>query len=121
MGMTANAIASRGLVPVAPFRKLIQDWDRRNTDFYELAGRGSGFLTNMAKLENLTGLSKDFLTCVLKERKKFIGFDNADRLVITLHKDGPFGWHVEEELREIYDSFDLSPLDKSKPTTRLAA
>jgi hypothetical protein len=91
---------SKELVPAEPFRRIIEarvellkDLDYRDPN--ELVGQECG-------------ISRRILWNVRNGQQQNLSFRNADRVVTYLHPDGPFAWHTDAELNEIYLSVDLS-------------
>lgn len=94
----------KGCVPVGPFRQIIADaiekgWEQEDLSF-------------------LTGLSLRRLWGILNEQE-CVSFDIADRIVTYIL--GPMAWHEDEELRRIYESVDLNPIDWSDPVSEKVA
>lgn len=118
MGLTPAMLTARGLLPAAPFRKLIEDWDEAHTDYRKLEGNSSLILGNVTQIAHLCGLPRSLIEGILSGKQENIGFDRADAIVSRLCE---YGWRETDELYAIYATFDLSGLDKSKPCSRLAA
>lgn len=92
----------KAMVPCEPIRSFLEKWWERETDYFLIDGKGSIFLSNLAKAVEATGLSRDFLLAVRAGRRQRINFEAADRIVCCL--DGPDAWHLEPSLAEIYEA-----------------
>jgi hypothetical protein len=120
--LTEKASTARGLIPVAPIRRLIEQWSANETDARALLGpKGGNCLGNTAKVAHLTGLNQELIKSIRQGKREWIEFDAADRIVITLSISGADGWRLDPELRAIYQAFDFTALDERRPTTREAA
>jgi hypothetical protein len=111
----AREIPRGTLIPVAPIKRLIEQWSEKELDLREVLGpRGAGnALGNLGKIAELTGFSASYIKDLRAGRTEWIEFDNADKIVCALF--GPLLWHDDDELNTLYQDFDFGPLDTKKP------
>lgn len=93
--MTPESAARKGLVPVGPISRVMQG-------------------TDLAELADETGIDLERLRKIRNGKKDWLSFDNADKIVTTVD---PLLWIKDPELRRIYQGFDFTWLDRSRPTT----
>ena len=115
---TAADAVKNGVVPAAPFGRVIDQWvsehwwldDRaENLDGERMVSGGA-----VAVLAAATGIHRDTLRKVRAGKKEWLEFDNADRIVTFVD---PWLWRTDPELSDIYQGFDFTYLDLSRPTS----
>ena len=113
----------QNMVPAEPIRRLLEEWSAKHPDARRLVGpKGAGCcLGNTGIMAHLAGVSKSYIKDIRESRVEFLSFDLADRIVTRLSEFGGMGWHDNDELKALYQEFDLEGLDESRPTTRRAA
>jgi hypothetical protein len=103
-----------GYIPVAPIRRVVEQWALENWFLDERAKEKNGGAGTSASLAAFTGLHVDTISNLRKGRNNWIEFDMADRIVTFID---PWLWHRDEELNAIYREFSFSYLDLARPTS----
>lgn len=116
--LTLDKAMKQGYVPAAPIARVIDNWARENWWMDEQAMVTSAQGRNQeegatGRLGNFVGLSQDTITRIRGGKKEWVEFDNADKIVTFID---PFLWHRDPELSDIYQNFDFSHLDLTRPT-----
>ena len=105
-----------GLIPVAPIRRVVEQWAKENwwIDERQVQSKGkkTASLGTTALLAEKVGCHEDTIYHLRAGRNTWIDFDLADRIVTCID---PWLWRTDEELSELYQSFDLSFLDILRP------
>ena len=106
----------RGQVPGEPFGRIIQDWvfaqKYVKQDIEDIT------VPPLQWLAQETGTDVESLRKLKNGKRRWIGFDVADKLVTTID---PWLWRIDPELRVVYQSVDLGHVDRLRPCARLAA
>lgn len=103
-----------GQMPAAPVARIIREWlDKQDTfvspgNFFHQDQKIIPF-SPMNRLMHLTGME---LWRIKSGKDKWISFDRADKIITAID---PQLWHTDPELKEIYQNFDFSFLDRKYP------
>ena len=109
--MTQGEASKRGWVPAAPFKPLLQE--RLDAMGEALSMKESlGWRSDEVLAERL-GITYEGLGGIM--RHDWVDFDTADRIILVCTGSAE-GWFSTPELREIYESFNLEPLDVMRPS-----
>jgi hypothetical protein len=92
--------ARREYVPAGPFRRIIEERIEQLKEI-EILNPTEAVATDI-------GVTPRRIWALRDERQKTVEFRTADRIVTYLHPDGPFAWHNDPELNEIYMAVDLT-------------
>jgi len=118
MGFDARNAEKHGYIPAAPVRRVVEAWAQENWWVDERQQQGGGekldsYGVNML-LATSIGCHDDTIAHLRRGRNTWIEFDLADRIITYINVRL---WSSDDELREIYQNFDFSHLDISRPTT----
>lgn len=117
--MQLQGTASRqGCVPASPFVRVIEEWLAKETQEIEDDPFDNLGVSPMVRLAELVRMDIDNLRKIRNGKREWIGFDTADKIV-TVCTDG-LGWRTDSELAAIYQAFDFTWLDRTKPCAKAA-
>ena len=116
---TAADAAKLGYIAAAPISRVMNEWRDRQDEYYTTSNANVDLpeVGPIQKLAWRSGVSYDLLYRLMLGRKAWIEFDNADRIIMAIDS---LLWLHDDELSEIYWNFDLSHLDRHRPTVEAA-
>lgn len=112
---TAEDAEKQGRFPAALVAKVIEIWCTQNwhMDYEAMVNDHDDNEGAIKRLSRFSKVSFDIIDKIHRGKKKWVEFDNADKLVTTVD---PLLWHLDPDLSEAYQRFDLVWLDIQRPT-----
>lgn len=112
---TAADAAKDGRIAAGPVQRIVQEWvaQREYAHPNDMAATG-GYMAPITELAERTKISVDLILRLNRGERTWIEFDNADAIVCATV--GPLAWIVDDDLNELYETFDFAHLDLNRPT-----